>query len=79
MEQMSDMLSRNQDIEDTYLLELLGKLVNKVYRKLGLSERELILVNCYKHFGMVIFDFLSQKSIDLDSTPCWTRHQAKTT
>ena len=30
----------------------------------SLSERELILVNCYKHFGMVIFDFLSQKSID---------------
>ena len=28
------------------------------------NKRESILVDCYKHFGMVAFDFLSQKSIN---------------
>ena len=30
----------------------------------SVHKRKSILINCYKHFGMIAFDFLSQGSID---------------
>ena len=39
------------------------KNIGIAFNKESESSKELILFNCYRHFGMVLIDFLTQQSI----------------
>ena len=40
------------------------KNIDIVFKDLSSNDKKLILLNCYKHYGMVLIDFLCQQSIN---------------